>query len=281
MSGDIEPQFNRLMLVSAIHCCVTLAVCGLTPASWRIPSFGEIALHERNHNICQHFIHIHIGVHVAVEDNKTRPVVWCNSSQYMYGSTRDVLLSVLTFPLPSESCPVDDLPSSAGPDVEWWTWMWWTWPWEVFYAPCLVDALFQARYCRYTATKRCCNVFCGLTRHEHPKGSVSFIFWEPWYDCTDTYSTSTKPFLYNSYLPMIWRKEKVENLHLSCSTWFTSTFTKLLFVSKLYLLCRNYQWICKHKRSTRVILNFDVFAMFNKRVIHIWNVCVFKCTEHT
>ena len=63
-----------------------------------------------------------VGVDVAVEDNKTRPVVSCNSSPYMYGSTRDVLLSVLTFPFPSESCPVDDSPSSAGPDVEWLTW---------------------------------------------------------------------------------------------------------------------------------------------------------------
>jgi len=64
----------------------------------------------------QHFIHIHIGVHVAVED-KTRLVVSCNSSPYMYESTRDVLSSVLTFPLPSESCPVNDSPSSAGHDV--------------------------------------------------------------------------------------------------------------------------------------------------------------------
>jgi len=182
------------MLVSAIHCCVTLSVCGLAPSCWRIPfSFGEIALHERNHNICQHYIHKHIVVHVAVEDNKTRPVVWCNSSPYMYGSTRDYLLSVLTFPLTSKSCPVDDSPSSAGPNIEWWTWtrMWWSWPWQVFYAPCLVDALFQARNCRYTATKRCCNVLFGLTRHEHPQCSVSLIFWEPWHDRTETYSTST------------------------------------------------------------------------------------------
>ena len=63
--------------------------------------------------------------------------------------------------------------------------------------------------------------------------------------------------------------------------WVTCNFTKSLFVSILYLLCRNYQWICKHKRSTRVILNFEASAIFNKRVIHIWNVCVFKCTEHT
>jgi len=50
-------------------------------------SYGEIVLLERNHNICQHFIHIQIGVHVAVENNKTLPVVSCNSSPYMYGST--------------------------------------------------------------------------------------------------------------------------------------------------------------------------------------------------
>ena len=136
-------------------------------------SFGEIVLHGRNHNICQHFIYIHIGVHVAVEDKKTRPVVSCSSSPYMYGSTRDVLLSVLTFPLPSESCPIDDSPSSAGPDVEW-TWTWLFWPREVFYAPYLVDTLFKARYCRYTAVKRCCNVLFGSTRHKHPKCSVSF-----------------------------------------------------------------------------------------------------------
>jgi len=190
--------------------------------------------------------------------------------------------SVLTFPLPLEFCPVDDSPSSAGPDVEWWTWKWtWlSWPREVFYAPCLVDALFQARYCRYTAAKRCCNVLFGLTRHEHPKCAVSFIFWEPWHDRTETYSTLTKLFLYNSYLPMTWRKEKVENLHLSCSTWFMCIFTNSLYVSILYLLCRNNWLICKQNRSTGVILNFEVSAMFNSRVIHIWNVCVFKCTEH-
>jgi len=83
--------------------------------------FGEIVLHKKEP---QHFIHIHIGFYVAVEDNKTRPVVSCNSSPYMNGSTRDVLLSVLTFPLPSESCPEDDSPSAASPDVEWWTWTW-------------------------------------------------------------------------------------------------------------------------------------------------------------
>ena len=124
-----------------------------------------------------------------------------------------------------------------------------------------------------------CNVLFGSTRHEHPKCSVSFIFWEPWHDHTETYPTSTKLFLYNSNLPMTWSKEKVENLRLSCSTWLTCNFTKSLFASVLYLLCRNYQWICKHKQSTRVILNFEASAIFNKRVIHIWNVCVFKCTS--
>jgi len=44
--------------------------------------------------------------------------------------------------------------------------------------------------------------------------------------------------------------------------------------------CRNYQRICNHKRSTSVILNFEASAMFHMRVIHNWNVCVFKSTEH-
>jgi len=183
-----------------------------------------------------------LQVHVAVDDNKTRPFVSCYSSPYMYESTRDVILSVLTFSFPSESCPVDDPSSSAGPDVEWWTWTWtWlTWPREVFYGPCLMDALFQARYCRDTAAKRCCNVLFGLTRHKHLKSSVSFILWEPWHDRTKTYSTSNKLFLYNPNLPLTWRKEKVENLYSSCSTWFTCIFTKSLFVSILYMLWRNY-----------------------------------------
>jgi len=90
-------------------------------------------LYERNHNICQHFIHIHIGVYVAVKDNKTRPVVSCNSSPYMYGSNRDVLLSVLT----SESIL----------SRIWFTIICWTW-----------------RYCRYTAAKCCRNVLFGSTR---------------------------------------------------------------------------------------------------------------------
>jgi len=92
---------------------------------------GEIVMHDRKHSICQHFIHIHIGVYVAVEDNKTRHVVSCNSSPY--GSTRDVLVSVLTFPLPSESCPVDDSPLSAGPDV------------VVLASGCLLRSLFDGR----------------------------------------------------------------------------------------------------------------------------------------
>jgi len=37
MSGDIETQINRLMMSSAINCCVTLAVCGLAPFCCRIP----------------------------------------------------------------------------------------------------------------------------------------------------------------------------------------------------------------------------------------------------
>jgi len=125
---------------------------------------------------------------------------------------------------------------------------WLSWHREVFYVPCLVDALFQARYSRSTAAKRCCNVLFGSNHHEHPKCSVSFIFWKPWHDRNETYSTSTKPFLYNADQPITWRKEKFENLHWSCCTWFTCIFTKSLFVSILFLLCRNYQWICKHKR---------------------------------
>ena len=122
-----------------------------------------------------------------------------------------------------------------------------------------------------------------LLHRSYLKSSVSFIFWEPWHDRTEPYSTSTKLLLYNSNLPMTWRKEKSKTCicHVACDYCDTHVFfTKSLFVSILYLWCRNYQWICKHKRSTRAILNFEVSAMFNKRVIHIWNVCVFKCTEH-
>jgi len=197
----------------------------------------------------------------------------------MYRSTRDVLLSVLTFPLPSESCPVDDSPSSAGPDVE-------LWHADVvvlasvgllryLFGGRVVPGAFLSIHC-----SRSYNVLFGSTRHEHLKCSVSFIFWEPWHNRTETYSTLTKLFLHNAHLPMTWRKEKVKNLHWSWSKWFTCIYTKSSFVAILYLLCRNYQCICKHKGSTRVILNFEASAMFNKRVINIWNVCVFKCTEH-
>jgi len=68
---------------------------------------------------------------------------------------------------------------------------WLSWHQNAFYVPCLVDALFQARYCRSTAAKRWCNVLFGSNHHEHPKCSVSFIVWEPWHDRTETYSTST------------------------------------------------------------------------------------------
>jgi len=142
----------------------------------------------------------------------TRRVLLCRviSSLYLYRSTRDVLWSVLAFSLPSESCPVDDSPSSAGPDIEWLTWTMLSWPLCFFYAPCLVDALFQARYCRFI-------VLFGSTGHEH-SSALFFIYREPWHDRTETYSTSTKLFRYNSYLPMTLRKKKVENLHLSCSS---------------------------------------------------------------
>ena len=160
------------MLLSAINCCVTLAVCGLAPSCCKIPFPSGKLSRMKGTTICVNTPFTYtLHVHVAVEETTRRVLLFRVIPQYMYRSTRDVLLSVLTFPFPSEFCPVDDSSSYAGPDVEWWTWTWtWlSWPRKVFYSPCLVDALFQARYCRYTAAKRCCNVDFGLPRHEHLK----------------------------------------------------------------------------------------------------------------
>jgi len=184
-------------------------------------------MHERSHNCANNSLTYTVNVHVAVEDNKTRPVVSCNSS---HTCTNPPVTSVCfwRFRLHQDPVPYMIHPhllvltlsggrerGCPGLGRSFTLPVWWT--------------RYSRRVTVDTLQPNVAAIFLsGYTHHEHLKSSVSFIFWEPWHDRTETYSTSNKLFLNNSMLPMPWRNEKVENLHLSCSTWFTCIFYKIV-----------------------------------------------------
>jgi len=101
------------MLLSAINCCMTLAACGLAP------SVAECRI-LRGHLSCVKGTTICANTsftYTVTLRLKTIRVLLCRVIPPHTCMDPPVTSSVLTFPLPAESCPVDDSLSSAGHDV--------------------------------------------------------------------------------------------------------------------------------------------------------------------